>query len=512
MTSDNIAWGSMLDGLGSVSQDAGSSSMYRFKQQITHSGTATNHRCPSCCMSIKVMDTPAPPVCPFCQGHLDRSEYKPYPETPELEEVLHPPERNFYRRPHPVFIAILTVFSVLILALAVIFKLHNVEYFWYQPWVNFYSLTVGVFILSRFLIAAFYKAPPDVGYEPTVSVVVACMNEAGSIEKTIGRIYAEGYPREKLEVVAVNDGSTDTTLDEMLRAQGRYPELVIVDFEQNKGKRPGMAVGALLAHAEALVYVDSDSFLMPGAIHKIVQGMADPAVAAVSGHTDVENVRVNTLTRMQDVRYFVSYRVMKAAEDVFGAVSCCPGCFSAYRRVCVLQVLDKWLHQQFLGRTCTFGDDRSLTNCLLRNYKVLYDDEALATTIVPEHWSKYVKQQVRWKRSWIREIFFAGRFFWRKHPLAAISWYAMAVLPMLAPLVMFNALVIGPILYGHPAGFYITGVLVVSLLWAMYYLEKTGRAYWWTSLIFTLSYVLFFSWQGYYALITMRKTTWGTRG
>ncbi len=416
-----------------------------------------------------------------------------------------------YRQPAKPITILLTVTIILLLSLAVFLKIYNFTYYWYQPYVNLYSLTVGVFILSRFFLSAFYMAPPDVGYEPTVAVIVACRNEEGSIEKTIGRIYGEGYPHAKLEVVAVNDGSTDNTLADMKRAQARHPSLIVVDFEENKGKRHGMAVGARLARSEVLVYVDSDSFLLPGAIHKVVQGLADPTVAAVSGHTDVENVDVNVLTKMQDVRYFVSYRVMKAAESLFGAVSCCPGCFSAYRKSCVLHVLDAWLYQKFLGRYATFGDDRALTNMLLKNYRILYDDEALATTIVPERWSKYVHQQCRWKRSWVREMFLAGRFIWRKHPVAAISWYAMTVLPMIAPLVMFSALIVAPLTMHKLPGFYIGGVLVVTLLWSLYYLEKTGRPHWWTGFVFVLTYVLFFSWQGYYAAATMRRTTWGTR-
>jgi hyaluronan synthase len=312
-------------------------------------------------------------------------------------------------------------------------------------------------VLSRFIFAAFYSAPPDIGFLPTVAVIVAARNEEESIGKTIGRIYAEGYPKDRLEVIAVNDGSTDKTLAEMRLAQGRHPSLTVVDFETNKGKRHGMAIGALLAQAEFLVYVDSDSFLLPGAIRKILQGLADPTVAAVAGHTDVENVGTNALTKMQDVRYFVSYRCMKAAESVFRAVSCCPGCFSAYRKTCVLNVLDRWLHQRFLGSYCTYGDDRSLTNYLLPDYCILYDDEALATTIVPEKWGKYIRQQARWKRSWVRELLFAGRWMWRKHPVAAVSWYAMTILPLIAPVVMFYALVLGPVLYGRPASFYIGG-------------------------------------------------------
>ncbi len=467
--------------------------------------------CSACEMSIRVIARPLPAVCPFCLRRLQTEGYEPEAPTPEPQAVLDGVAVHRYRR-FPRWLArLLAAFSIIVLATVVMMKIRNLEYFWYQPWVNTYSICVGVFILSRFLLAAFYTSPVDVGYEPTVCVAIACKNEEGSIETTIGRIYREGYPHAKLEVVAVNDGSTDRTLQDMIRAQERHPSLVIVDFIRNKGKRHGMAVGALLATAEVLVYVDSDSFLLPGAIRKVVQGLVDPTVAAVSGHTDVENVDVNMLTKMQDVRYFVSYRVMKAAESLFGCVSCCPGCFSAYRRACVLHVLDRWLHQKFLGVYSTYGDDRSLTNYLLRDYKILYDDEALATTIVPERWKKYIVQQCRWKRSWVRELLFAGRFVWRKHPVAAISWYALTLLPMIAPLVMFRALVAWPLMTGQLPGFYITGVLVVTLLWGLYYFERTGRPHWWTAFLFMMSYVVFFSWQGYYALATMRSNKWGTR-
>ena len=206
-----------------------------------------------------------------------------------------------------------------------------------------------------------------------------------------------------------------------------------------------------------------------------------------------------------------SYKVMKAAESVFGAVSCLPGCFSAYRKSCVLHVLDQWVNEKFMGRYGNFGDDRSLTNFILRDFRLLYDDEALATTIAPDRWGKYIRQQARWTRSWVREIFVASRFMWRKHPAAAIAWYAMMILPVLEPIVMVQALVIGPILFGQMTSFYVFGIMAITLVWSLYFYEKTGRPYWWTGIVFTLSYALFFSWQVYYALATMRRTKWGTR-
>src|SRR5690606_36230782 len=131
------------------------------------------------------------------------------------------------------------------------------------------------------------------------------------------------------------------------------------------------------------------------------------------------NVRESHLTRMQEVRYYVSFRVLKAAESLFGTVTCCSGCLSAYRRIFVMDVIDSWLNQRFLGTEATFGDDRSLTNHLLRRHRIIYDSEALCTTIVPAEPHKFFRQQLRWKKSWLRESLIASSFLWKRHPLAA---------------------------------------------------------------------------------------------
>ncbi len=106
-----------------------------------------------------------------------------------------------------------------------------------------------------------------------------------------------------------------------------------------------------------------------------MQPLADRRVGAVCGHADVLNVRETWLTRMQAVRYFVAFRVVKAAESVFNAVTCCSGCFSAYRREAIMPRLEWWENQTFLGVESTFGDDRSLTNCVLRDWRILYEKQ-----------------------------------------------------------------------------------------------------------------------------------------
>lgn len=142
-----------------------------------------------------------------------------------------------------------------------------------------------------------------------------------------------------------------------------------------------MAAGIRATKAEVIAFVDSDSVLERSSLRALVQDFKDPRVNAVAGHADVLNEDRSFLTRMQAVRYFVAFRVSKAAESVFGAVTCCSGCFSAYRRSAIMPGLSEWENQTFLGRAATFGDDRALTNLVLRT-----DSCATTATRSAGHW------------------------------------------------------------------------------------------------------------------------------
>jgi hyaluronan synthase len=477
---------------------------------------ASVSRCPHCEIAVHTLGTPAPSVCPYCKRALDQ-----YEETRPLAKAVDPPSKeevaarihSLYHKPHWGFATFILGAALALLAWAIFVQLRSVQNYWYQPLVSIYSAMAGLFVITRFLFAAFYHAPyDDESYNPSVTVLVPCFNEGEAIRKTIERIFSTGYPDEQLEVICVNDGSRDDSWKHILEAQTRHPHLVAVNFEHNRGLCHGWGVATALARGEFIVCVDSDTFVFPNSLHKLLQGFRDPTVGGISGHCDVENASTNTLTMMQDVRYYFSYKIMKAAESVFGTVSCLPGCFSAYRRTCVLEVIDSWINATVWGEHGNFADDRSLTNCILRNYKIIYDDTALATTIAPTGWRQYVRQQARWSRSYLREIWKTGKFMWRKHPVPALSWYAMMWMPILEPIVMVQALVIGPVQAGAITPSYIVGVLSITAVWALHFYATTGRRWWWTGFLFTLSYIVFFSWQVYWAFLTLNGKGWGTRG
>lgn len=398
------------------------------------------------------------------------------------------------------------VFSILILL-----KTLNIKYYWYHPVLNIYSLIVTTYILSRFVLAAFYKPPKVVNYLPTLSLIIPVKNDEVIIAKTIKNCYSSDYPREKIEVIVVNDGSTDNTLNAIEAVQREYPQLKVVDFQANQGKREAMAAGVKLCKGEILVFVDSDSLIDKKSLFYLVQGLADPSVGAVCGHAYILNAEENILTKMQEVRYFVAFRAIKAAEHMFSSVTCCSGSLSAYRRSYVEEVLRDWLGQKFLGTITTFGDDRSLTNYILKKYHVLYDNRATVRTVAPAKWKGFFTQQLRWKKSWFRESLIASNFMWYKHPIAAISFYLGFLIPLISPGIVFVNFFYKPLFFGQLPLYYLLGFGMISFIYCLFYIFTRPNSKWYYGIYFCFLYVAFLSWQTYYAIITSHKNKWGTR-
>jgi hyaluronan synthase len=407
-------------------------------------------------------------------------------------------------------------YLTLIVAAVIAYKALFIEVVVADPWFGVYSVFVCLFILSRFLFSLFYHpAPePEQPLEPTVAVVMPAFNEEEAVANSIRSLLAVDYPREKLEIVVVNDGSTDHTLREIYSVADRNRAVRVIGFRENRGKRAAMAAGIRATRAAVVAFVDSDSSLERDSIRKIVRGFANPRVGAIAGHAEVQNARESLITRMQAVRYFVAFRVCKAAESIFGCVTCCSGCFSAYRREAIAPVLERWENQRFLGRPATYGDDRSLTNYVLRNWKVTYDELARSETIVPAHFRLFLRQQLRWKRSWTRESLIVSRFIWRKSPLASLWAYLGIALPLVAPVVAVRAVAWQPLVNdaGTPI-VYLIGIYAMALVYGLYYGLKHGRydTLWIFGVMFVFFYLTFLLWQTYWAILTSRNSSWGTR-
>lgn len=421
-----------------------------------------------------------------------------------------------------IFNLFLLVLAITALFLMVMIKSKTADLYESDPFIFVYAIFITIFQLSRVLAAFLYNranhsidSDVDDYYEPTVSFVIPCKNEGSTIGKTVEKCFEAHYPPSKLEVIIINDGSTDNTQAVLEEYKNVYGErLVVINWEVNRGKRHGMAEGFRRAKGEIVVQLDSDSYITPETFVHLIKPFSNPKIGAICAHADPENADANILTRMQSAYYFISFRILKAAESAFATVFCCSGCSSAYRRDIILPILDEWLEEKFLGLPVTWGDDRALTNRVLKDgYLTIYTDRVRAFTIVPEKFGIFLKQQVRWKKGWFVNSIFASKFIYRQNPFVAFTYFfPLIIVTLMTPFMAVRALIINPLVRDLSPFYYMAGVLLIAAVMTIYYryLDKDNK-YWpyvfvWSGInMAILSFILF------YAMATIQNRKWGTR-
>jgi len=155
-------------------------------------------------------------------------------------------------------------------------------------------------------------------------------------------------------------------------------------------------------------------------------------VGAVSGSIGVLNAPTNLLTRLIHHRYRLRFQVERPAQGFFTSLLCCSGPFAVYRRSLMDELWQRYLTQTFGGVRCTNGDDLHLTNLVLATgHHVLFEPRAIASTSVPRSLGQYLRQQLRWNRSFYRELRWTFDGIRSRHPYLALDVLARALLPLL---------------------------------------------------------------------------------
>lgn len=234
---------------------------------------------------------------------------------------------------------------------------------------------------------------------PGVSIIIAAYNEEDSIVSTIESLARQNYPGE-LDVIVVDDGSTDNTLRKLQRLH--YPWLRVLDLKRNGGKARALNTALALVEHTLTITLDADSLLHRGALANIVgRLMSDPAgTAAVAGAVLVRNSRLNQITKVQEWDYFHGIAAVKRLQSLYHGTLVAQGAFSVYRTA-VLHEVGGW-------PDCV-GEDIVLTwSILRRGYRVGFAEDAVAFTNVPATLKQLIRQRQRWSRGLIE----AFRLHW----------------------------------------------------------------------------------------------------
>lgn len=373
-------------------------------------------------------------------------------------------------------------------------------------------------LLFRTLLWVWYRpfAPAGTADTPSVTVIIPAYNEGPMVEKSIDSVVAARYPREKLEIIVIDDGSKDDTWKYIMRAVLRHPGLVKpLRFRQNRGKRAALEEGFLRASGEIAITIDSDSVIENNALLALAGPFRNPRVGVVAGKVAVYNKDKGILPRMLHVRYVLSFDFLRAAQSTYGAVYCCPGALSAYRISAVREVLDQWMKQTFLGEPCTYGEDRSMTNFMLsRGYDTVYQRTAVVHTVAPHTYGKLTRMYLRWERSYIKEELRLFGILWKRPLLSRIiTLVDLCVRNFRIPM---SYAALGLLSYKcihEPMTIirFMFAIGVMSSLNALYYLRSERSWNFVYSILYSYFSALTLFWIFPYALFTLRSRSWMTR-
>jgi hyaluronan synthase len=393
------------------------------------------------------------------------------------------------------------------------------------PWIRWLErpsvlwATMGVVLLGLRTVLWFRYRPiaaATMADAPMLTVIIPAYNEGEMVARSIDSVATARYPRARLEIVVVDDGSTDDTWVHIERAAAKYPQLVsTIRLPENRGKREALAAGFARAQGEIVVTIDSDSVIEAGALLAMAGAFRDPKVGAVAGKVLVYNRREGLIPQMLHVRFILSFDLLRAAQSSYRTVLCVPGALAGYRTSVVRDVLPAWLDQSFLGTKCTYGEDRALTNYILAaGYDSLYQRTAVVHTVVPTTYARLCKMFIRWERSFIREEIRFARIVWRRPPRARIlSLFDALVTDLRYPIGYASLVLLGVMVAAKPVilARMLVAIGVMSFLNMLYFLRNERSWAFLYGILYAYFWCFALFWIFPYSAFTLRSRSWLTR-
>ena len=427
--------------------------------------------------------------------------------------------------------ALIVLFAALILAGAIhrSVEFHRILDDLQAHRLGWWYLAAGKTVLLLNLAALVWHAVLAIRYRPVpacadsdlpvCTVIVPAYNEGKQVLRTLRSIARSDYPAEKLQIVGIDDGSRDDTWHWIQKAAAEFPSHIeAVRQPCNRGKRRALYEGFTRGRGDVFVTIDSDSLVEPETLRHLVSPMVrDSRVGAVAGNIGVLNQHDGFIPRMLEVVFTFSFDFIRAGQSEVNAVFCTPGALSAYRRAPVMANVAVWLGQTFMGRTATIGEDRAMTNLILRaGYHVKYQADAVVFTNVPIRYSILCRMFLRWARSNIREtLVMAGFIFghFRTSPALGMRLnFLLNCVNLIAPRVLQFGLL--ACLATWPGIFLVqisAGSAVSAFVPAVFYALRWRS----TDAVWVLAYNLFWAaalwWITPYAMLTVRNGKWLTR-
>lgn len=285
--------------------------------------------------------------------------------------------------------------------------------FWLYVWIVW---------LTKAAVATFYRPAEGAASDLRTTAIVPVYREDPRVFARVLRSVAENRPT---ELIVVLDGADDR-LAQIAEEAGAK----VVAIEKS-GKRAAIKCGLDTSDpsTDVVLVVDSDTYWAPGMLARLLPAFLDPRVGGVTPRQSIFDRDRNPVRRLADWIEDLRYTFTVPAQSRFGQVGCLAGRTIAYRRSVFELAVDALVSQSVFGIPMEIGDDRVLTNELLRRgWRTVYQSSARVYTDAPNDWATFWKQQLRWARSSQRETLLSLGWLWRR-PFALACFLTDIVTP-----------------------------------------------------------------------------------
>lgn len=291
----------------------------------------------------------------------------------------------------------------------------------------FFESFVLVTLLSKPARAARARLPG--GTTPSVAVIVPCYNEESTVVATCESLLALDYPSDKLEIILVDDGSTDGTSAALARFAA-HPQVRIIT-KKNGGKHTALNAGVAVTNAEIIGCLDADSFVEPDSLREIVPCFEDQNVGATTGAMSVHKPG-NILQHMQNAEYIFGITFRHAIASING-LYVTPGPFSFYRRSTVEKLGGfRYGHQT--------EDMEMALRLQQEGYSIENAPRARVYTKTPSTVATLIKQRTRWTAGFLRNVLgeYRGLIGNRRHGALGMLILPSALIAVVSGIFLFT--------------------------------------------------------------------------
>lgn len=281
----------------------------------------------------------------------------------------------------------------------------------------YFSLFTAIFFLFTFIENKKNIKNPLPKRLPKVSVIVPAYNEEKTIEKTINSILKLNYPKDKLQIICVNDGSTDKTYKIAKKYENKG---VLVLTKENGGKASALNLGLEYCTGEFVASLDADSFVMKNTLRKMIGYFEDPNVMAVTPSLKIWKPKT-ILQKIQMIEYLLGVFLRKTFS-LLNSIHVTPGPFTLYRK----KFFDKYGNYDVNNIT---EDIEVALRIQEHKYLIKNAMDAEVFTVGPSKFKPLARQRTRWYRGFTENVWNYKKLFSPKYgdlgvfvlPIAFIS-------------------------------------------------------------------------------------------